>query len=148
MNKHELSFVLATFDDFEYIFTLYDRTMRQYVENDWNTGFERIALPAIIKFISEGLFSRVYIKDQSVGALAVQRLETHYQLEELYVEPSCQNLGIGTSIVQNLIAEANAHGKPIRLYVLQSNPARRFWEKNGFVVTGSNEQAYCMERSA
>jgi GNAT superfamily N-acetyltransferase len=124
---HAMIFQPATNADFEYIFNLCEVTMRAYVELDLGDCFEEIARPTISALIENELFQLVSIGDVRVGAVAIKEFEAHYQFEELYVEPSQQNCGIGTAIAQRIIAQACTRGKPIRLHVLSSNPAVAFW---------------------
>ena len=115
MQAIDLTFRLAIFDDFEYIYGLCDTTMRAYVEADWGDCFEEIARPTISTLIMRCSFWIVYANGVRVGGFAVEQHETHFQLEELYLDPANQNRGIGATIVRQLIAESIAHGQPIRL---------------------------------
>lgn len=144
--QHDLIFQPATQEDFEYIFNLCEVTMRGYVEFDLGDCFDEIARPTVSTLIKNALFQLVRIGNVRVGAIAIEELETHYQLEELYVEPSQQNRGIGTAIAQRIIEKACSPGKPIRLHVLASNPAVAFWSTLGFLVTISRKDVIFMER--
>ena len=43
--------------------------------------------------------------------------------------------GIGTRILNEIVAEARASGSAVRIYVEKFNPARRLYERLGFRVT-------------
>ncbi len=47
--------------------------------------------------------------------------------------------------IYDLIAEAKAAGKPLRLRVLSVDPARRLYEREGFRVTSSTPERFYME---
>lgn len=143
----ELSLYPASSNDFDYIYHLCEATMREYVEADLGDCFEKIALPTITTLVARGLFSLLYADGKRVGAVAIERHETHYQLEELYVAPACQNGGIGKAVVEIIVAEATSQGKPIRLHVLASNRAREFYERLGFRVTRTTKEVNYMERT-
>lgn len=145
--KHaiDLTFQLATPDDFEYLYGLCDTTMRAYVEADWGDCFEAIARPTITTLITRCSFWIVYANGVRVGGFAVEQHETHFQLEELYLDPANQNRGIGATIVRQLIAESIAHGQPIRLNVLASNRARVFYERLGFSIRSATKAVHFME---
>ena len=145
MQAIDLTFRLAIFEDFEYIYGLCDTTMRAYVEADWGDCFEEIARPTISTLIMRCSFWIVYANGVRVGAVAVEQHETHFQLEELYLEPSNQNRGIGAIIVRQFIGEAISHRLPIRLNVLASNRARAFYERLGFSISGATKAVYFME---
>ena len=145
-SKIELSFETATSDDFEYLYALCDLTMRAYVETVFGDHFEQIARSTISTLLTQRLFQKIYFNDVLVGAIAVARHETHFQLEELYIDPLYQKRGIGTLIVRQIIAQPIAQGKPIRLNVLSSNSARAFYEKRGFSITNATPAIIFMER--
>jgi len=64
-------------------------------------------------------------------------------LEKLYVEPAEQNRGIGLALL-----EMAKELRPAELYlwVFQKNPARRLYERNGFVLVKLTDGADNMER--
>ena len=135
----------ATGDDFAYIYGLCEATMRAYVEIDLGDRFEQIARPTIENLPRCDLFSKIYVDEVLVGALAFERHETHIQLEELYIEPSRQNQGVGTMVVARLVEQSSSLCLPIRLHVLASNDARFFYEKRGFSLTRSTKEVNFME---
>jgi ribosomal protein S18 acetylase RimI-like enzyme len=60
--------------------------------------------------------------------------------------PEYRNSGIGTSLVKDLMIEADESGKPLRLQVERLNePARRLYERLGFSTTGENLTHFQME---
>lgn len=132
-------------DDFEYIYGLCEATMRTYVEADLGDCFEQIARPAIQGLLVRDLFSKIFVNDVLVGAIAIERHETHIQLEELYVEATSQNQGIGTMVMARVIEQSSSLCLPIRLHVLASNRARFFYERLGFSVTRSTKEVNFME---
>ena len=46
--------------------------------------------------------------------------------------PDHRNTGIGTSLLTELLAEAERAKKPVRIHVEQFNPARRLYDRLGF----------------
>lgn len=145
MESTALSFRLAEDDDFTYIYCLCEATMRAYVEADLGDCFERVARPTIKKLVRGGNFFKIYAAGALVGALAHERHQTHIQLEEIYLEAAKQNQGLGTEIMRQFIEQSRALELPIRLHVLASNPARRFYERLGFSVTRSTRAVNYLE---
>ena len=135
----------ANASDFAFIYDLCEATMRSFVETELGNCFEVIAGPAIQNVLDRGLFSKIYVNDVLVGAVAVESHDSHIQLEELYVEAAMQNQGIGTIVVARLIQQALSLGLPIRLHVLASNDAKFFYEKLGFLLTRSTKQVNFMK---
>ena len=119
--------------------------MREYVEIDLGNRFEEIARPTIQTLLGRNLFSKIYVNDQLVGAIASEGHDTHVQLEELYIDGANQKQGIGTIVVMRLLEQSTLSGLPVRLHVLASNGARLFYEKLGFSITRSTKEVNFME---
>jgi len=64
-------------------------------------------------------------------------------LEKLYVEPGEQNRGVGTAL---LLKAKELRPDALYLWVFQKNPARRLYERNGFVLVRLTDGADNMER--
>ncbi|MER5478522.1 GNAT family N-acetyltransferase [Streptomyces sp. NPDC002734] len=54
-------------------------------------------------------------------------------LEHFYLAPARQGQGLGSAVLRLLLDDADAAGEPFRLVVLQGSPARRLYERHGFV---------------
>ena len=59
--------------------------------------------------------------------------------------PEWRGRGIGSRLVTNLVAEADARGVRLCLHVNRTNRARQLYERLGFVVTGESELTLRME---
>jgi ribosomal protein S18 acetylase RimI-like enzyme len=145
MSPTELTFQLAGSDDFLYIYRLCELTMRSYVEADLGDCFEQVARPTIQNLLERGMFSRIYANDVLVGAVAYERHDAYIQLEEIYLESARQNQGLGTEVMKRFVEQARSLELPIRLHVLSSNPARRFYERLGFTITRSTPEVNFMQ---
>jgi len=64
-------------------------------------------------------------------------------LEKLYVEPAEQNRGIGSALLGKA---KELRPDVLYLWVFQKNPARRLYERNGFVLVTLTDGADNMER--
>ena len=65
-----------------------------------------------------------------VGSVA----EEDVFLRAIEIHPDYQGQGIGTAIIQKLIAQAALKMKPVFLQVLKVNPAKKLYERLGFSV--------------
>src|SRR5690554_546450 len=75
------------------------------------------------------------LQDQeSVGRCYVDYTSAHLHLIDISVVPVCRNKGIGSTIIQNLQQEATHHHVPMHLNVTPGNPARRLYERLGFII--------------
>jgi len=81
------------------------------------------------------------------GALLRSRLdfeipEEDYHVSEVHVAPRRQRRGIGTCLLREAEARANALGCPrLSLTTLTTNPARRLYERLGYRVVGERTVA-------
>jgi len=67
------------------------------------------------------------------GRMLVAGGPEEIRLVDLALLPEHRNGGIGTALLRRLLAEGAARTVPVRLHVERSNPARRLYERLGFV---------------
>jgi N-acetylglutamate synthase-like GNAT family acetyltransferase len=87
----------------------------------------------------------IRLAGRDIGLIGVERHPDRWFLDKLYLLPACQNRGIGGYLLQRLIDDAKAARVPLRLTVLEINPARRFHERQGFIVTHTIPPRHHME---
>lgn len=123
------------------------RTMREFIVATWGAwDEERVQRESLEESASPN--ARVILVGQSAaGVLFVEWQRTHVQIQQLYLLPEHQGQGVGTCIINGLVAEASRIGVPVRLRVLIVNPAKRFYEKLGFAVTETTPEFFHMERA-
>lgn len=68
------------------------------------------------------------------------------QVIDIALLPEWRGKGIGTKLLRDILAEADAAGVPVTIHVEQFNPARRLYERLGFVEVGAGEVYVLMER--
>ncbi len=127
----------SNIDDAPLFYNVIDKTMRDFIIATWGRWNEdRVRQESLEDSVS--LNARVIqVRDVGVGVLIVERFPTHIQLEQLYLLPEYQRIGIGSALIEGLIAEASRSMLPIRLRVMAVNPAKLFYERFGFIVTES-----------
>jgi ribosomal protein S18 acetylase RimI-like enzyme len=131
--------------DFEFLYGLCRSTMERYVIAAWGEWCDEIVRSQLLDGLKNNAFNSIFIDRSRVGAIAVERHDTHIQIEDLYILEEFQNQGIGTSIILDIIAEAHQTDKPVRLRVLSSSPAKLLYERLGFVVVQTAPERYFME---
>ena len=67
---------------------------------------------------------------------------------QFYIAREHQNLGTGTQVLRDLIAEARLKNKVVSLGVMKNNPARRLYEREGFKLVGENDYKFLMKINA
>jgi ribosomal protein S18 acetylase RimI-like enzyme len=124
--------------DYDFLWWLHGATMRAYVEAIW--GWDEAAQR---RFFQERFDpARIQILEregEAIGYISVERNKESIFLSAIEVAPQVQNRGIGSSLIRDLQDEAARRRIPLRLRVLQGNPARRLYERLGFVATGETE---------
>jgi ribosomal protein S18 acetylase RimI-like enzyme len=80
--------------------------------------------------------------EQDVGWIQEQVDDTTINLGSFYVMPMMQRRGIGTQVLQMLLARARNQSKAITLAVVKINPALRFYEKHGFRITHEDKHKF------
>jgi GNAT superfamily N-acetyltransferase len=77
-------------------------------------------------------FQVILLDDQPVGRLYIARWPEEIRLIDIALLPEYRNAGVGSRLLADLLAEATAEGKPVRIHVEKFNPALRFYERLGF----------------
>jgi ribosomal protein S18 acetylase RimI-like enzyme len=68
-----------------------------------------------------------------VGRLYLARWEGEHRIVDIAVLPEHRGCGIGTGLLRDILAEADRAGKPVTIHVEMHNPARRLYDRLGFV---------------
>ena len=109
--------------DADFVYRVVEATMRHYVEQTWGSFSEELSRKGMGELVAPD----------------------HIELAQLFILPSHQNRGIGTSILRSIMQEARQAGKPVRLRLLAVNPARRLYEREGFRVSSTTPERIYME---
>jgi ribosomal protein S18 acetylase RimI-like enzyme len=125
---------------------LRQRTMREFIITTWGAWNEsRVQSESREHSISPNALV-IQVGDIAAGVFLVERYPTHIQLAQIYLLPEYQRLGIGSVLIDSLIIEGSQSKIPIRLHVIAVNPAKRFYEQFGFVVTKATSDLFFMEK--
>jgi len=95
----------------------------------------------------EGGFEIIALNDVPIGVVATQWRSDHLFVAEIQIDPAHQGRGVGTGIINELIAEATSRRLPVRLQVLRQSRARRWYERLGFVKAGELSTHLMLERA-
>lgn len=140
-----ISFRPATVDDYEYLYALNEATMRTYAEQTYGTWDEAINRRIFAERWRPETMQIVQIDGQDGGLLEVIPSDTVLHLANIRVAPEYQNHGIGARLVSGVLQDAHSRGLPVALRVLKVNPARRLYERLGFLIVGETETHHLME---
>lgn len=136
---------IADSSDLELLFEINCAALKDHVRANfgaWDEGFQRRSFWDSTDPFTHELF---YSGSQPAGFWSVTRDETQICLERLSLLPEFRNCGLGSSLVRELIAEARASNRPLRLQAFLCNRARRLYERLGFRIVGATDSHYHME---
>jgi ribosomal protein S18 acetylase RimI-like enzyme len=68
-----------------------------------------------------------------IGRLYLDVWPTEWRIVDIALLPKFRNQGFGTKLLRTLISLAHADTKPITIHVEYENPARRLYDRLGFV---------------
>ena len=86
----------------------------------------------------------VECESHPVGLVKLVRDGRAWTLEQFQLSPALQGRGLGAALLASIVAEARAAGASIELGVLKGNPARRLYERFGFVPCAESEHGTTM----
>lgn len=78
-------------------------------------------------------FDVIEVDGEPAGRLYVDRWPVEIRIVDIAIAPAFRGRGIGTALLRELIAEAEASERSLTIHVEQGNPARRLYQRLGFV---------------
>ncbi|RZU21859.1 L-amino acid N-acyltransferase YncA [Streptomyces sp. BK239] len=82
------------------------------------------------------------------GSVALRPAADGHWLEHFYLAPAAQGRGIGSAVLARILTAADRAGARVRLNVLQGSPARRLYERQGFVFESEDAVDVFLVREA
>jgi ribosomal protein S18 acetylase RimI-like enzyme len=130
----------ATSNDYAYCYRLTKRNMYDLFCKHWGgwvpTEFRK-------GFVVENI-SMVIIAGKRAGYLCVMKEPTFIYIDNIQLSHIWQSQGIGTKLLKSLLS--NHSRVSIRLTTFEDNPAKRLYERMGFVVLERNGMTVIMEK--
>jgi ribosomal protein S18 acetylase RimI-like enzyme len=74
--------------------------------------------------------------EEPIGRLYLDRWPAEHRVIDIALLPAHRGRGYGGALMQDLVDEAIASSKAVSIHVEKNNPARRLYERLGFVVAG------------
>lgn len=151
----ELSFRPIEDADQDFLAAVYASTREQELAKvDWDVAQKAAFLT--MQFSAQHKHYQAHYSDtaflvvlwggEPCGRLYLARWAGELRVVELTLLPAYRNRGIGTQILDGVLAEADAAGKPVRIHVEQNNPAQQLYRRFGFVPVGEHGVHVLMER--
>lgn len=125
----------ATAADRDWLWETKSRCLRKYVEQTYGPWDEDIQRARFDASFEPGEFQVISTRGRDAGFTGLRHEAREIQLFNIMIAPEFQGWGLGTAVLRDLLAEAQSRRVPVRLQVMKVNPARRLYERLGFVVT-------------
>jgi ribosomal protein S18 acetylase RimI-like enzyme len=131
----------ATAADREFLLRVYAATREEELAmTDWSEDekarFVRMQLDAQVAYYREhypgAQFFVIEVDGQPAGRLYLHHRPDEIRLMDIALLPEHRGRGVGSSILRDLLAQAQAEGKGVGIHVEKHNPAMRLYERLGF----------------
>ena len=133
----------ATSEDVDFIFTLRSETMKVYLADTFGWDEEE-QYRAAADYLDRARI--VLIEGKPAGVIKVIPGKTEIRIHQIQIAGEYQGMGIGSTLLKAVTAQADLLGLPVGLHVLKGSPAKRLYERFGFSVIEEHEHNYRMLR--
>ncbi|WP_448566174.1 GNAT family N-acetyltransferase [Thalassotalea ganghwensis] len=86
----------------------------------------------------------ILFNGEPIGLVKLGLLTDRFHIRQLQILNEFCNIGIGSKVLSLIKEKAKQRSLPITLNVLLENPAKRLYEREGFVIEGQNDIEYQM----
>ncbi len=121
----------ATESDRAFVVTLWRESLGPYAVPVFGKWYEEISEQSFTTHQPANL-KIVMVRGEMAGVLCLRREADRIYLADLELLPEYRNRGLGTRLLEDINAYADANGLEIELQVLVTNPAQRLYERVGF----------------
>lgn len=135
----------ATHKDYNFVYELNKITMLKYIEKIWRWE-ENIQQKFFGDKFSHEKYKIIVYDDVDIGVVSVSTNDNAIFIEIIEILPGYQSKGIGTEIISKIIADSkNKNYSRAWLQVFKTNPAKKLYDKLGFLIKSETETHYIME---
>lgn len=140
--KVEISFKRAEFSDRAFLLALRKLSMNEHLQAAGITLNDEQHLQRIDEFFQESFL--IKYNDKNIGVVKLGMLPDRLHIRQLQIMPEFHNSGIGSKVVSLIKQKAVERILPVTLNVLLENPAKRLYEREGFITEGQTQLEYQM----
>lgn len=133
-----LSFCAVTEADFAELVNLRIAAMRDSLERVGRFDPKR-ARERLRNSFSPEHTQFILLDGQRIGFYTFRPDGDKFSLDHFYIHPDNQSLGIGSTVMRRLLAQADDCAASVTLGALRESPANRFYQRHGFVKTSEDE---------
>ena len=132
--------------DREFIYQVYFETQRWIIEAYFGWKDDAIERNTVDRFYDQPNSSIIVVDGHDVGWLTVHHNKSRTIVDSLFIMSAHQRRGIGTLLLRRMIVEADATRTTLGIATANINPARRLYERLGFIETERDEYKVTFER--
>ena len=126
----------ATAADTEFARQVHHQAYREVVERQFGPWREAEQDQFFEADWRDARFEIILADGEPCGYVAIQHREDDLHVRELVILPACQGKGIGSRILQDVIAQARQRRVPVRLGTFHQNRAVALYRRLGFEEVG------------
>lgn len=135
--------------DEDWLESLRRRTYADLFDATWGGWDQARHARQFSECMKRGHISLIEVDGERVGMVQLLVESDAVEVAEIQIDPSHQGRGIGTNVLLDVIADARARGREVRLSVgLKNQKAIRLYERLGFVAVEQSETHCHMRYSA
>lgn len=144
--ENAINFRIATRKDYGFLYALHCKTMHDYIEATW--GWNEVWQQNHFRENFQPEANQIIVLDgDDIGRIELNYKPDEVRIGNIQILPEYQSKGIGSLIMLKIIRQAQQQKQGVTLQVLKVNPARRFYERLGFVVEGEDDAHFKMKRA-
>lgn len=133
-----LDFSTVTVQDLENLADIRVAAMRESLERVGR--FDEARARQRLRDQFNGPASRsIDLNGERVGFYCMTQEVDGFHLHNLYLLPGVSGQGLGSQVLRQLIARADAQNQPMHLVALRESDANRFYLRHGFVLVREDE---------
>jgi ribosomal protein S18 acetylase RimI-like enzyme len=137
----------ASPDDSAALYVLHRAAMGRYLEALYGPWDESVQTAFHAAWFDDARVSVIERDGTLIGVLDCTWHADRLEVNRIAIDPRYQGQGIGTAVLTELLAQADQRHLPTRLQVFDINPARRLYERLGFVEVGCTDHKVHMART-
>lgn len=147
--RAQLILMVAEASDFESLVALRIEAMRESLERIGRFDPARARERFRSGFLPEHT-RHIVVDGERVGFVVLKPMDGELRLDHFYVKPGSQGRGLGTAVLAQVFAEADALSQPVRVGALRESDSNRFYERHGFrlVECGEFDNYYVRQNTA
>jgi ribosomal protein S18 acetylase RimI-like enzyme len=96
---------------------------------------------------ADASFSVIVVEGEPAGRLYVHRGQSEIRIVDIALLPEHRGSGVGTRLLDELLAEGDAEAKSVTIHVERMNPALRLYDRLGFALAEDKGVYLFLERA-